>query len=223
MPATISVGSTGDDVKRLQRVLARQLIWNPFGPITGVFDATLETSVKTFQQSNGLAADGVVGPSTWAKLPAYREASPTLAFGSEGPAVAWLQQALAGKVVAVSFAPYAGAIDGQFGPMTEASVKVAAELGAGPGDRRRRRRELVRLADAGLGAAAHARSRLRALEQPVSQAAPAPFAPRGVETHRINMATRSSGSLVFNPVALRAAATARGDMPRGKFPGLGAA
>ncbi len=124
MPATISVGSTGDDVKRLKRVLARHLIWNPFGPITGVFDATLETSVKTFQQSNGLAADGVVGPSTWAKLPAYREASPTLAFGSEGPAVAWLQQALAGKVVAVSFAPYAGAIDGQFGPVTGASVKA---------------------------------------------------------------------------------------------------
>ena len=123
MPATISVGSTGDDVKRLQRVLARQLMWNPFGPITGVFDADLETSVKTFQQSNGLTADGVVGPSTWAKLPAYREASPTLALGSNGPAVAWLQQALAGKVVAVSFAPYAGAIDGQFGPMTEASVK----------------------------------------------------------------------------------------------------
>ncbi len=123
MPATISVGSTGDDVKRLQRVLARQLAWNPFGPITGVFDADLETSVKTFQQSNGLTADGVVGPLTWAKLPAYREASPTLTLGSMGPAVAWLQQALAGKVVAVSFAPYAGAIDGQFGPMTEASVK----------------------------------------------------------------------------------------------------
>jgi peptidoglycan hydrolase-like protein with peptidoglycan-binding domain len=38
--------------------------------------------------------------------------------------VAWLQQALAGKVVAVSFAPYAGSIDGQFGPVTEASVKA---------------------------------------------------------------------------------------------------
>jgi peptidoglycan hydrolase-like protein with peptidoglycan-binding domain len=124
MPATILIGSTGDDVKRLQRVLARQLVWNPFGPITGVFDATLETSVKSFQQANGLTADGVVGPSTWAKLPAYREASPTLAPGSKGPAVAWLQQALAGKVVAVSFAPYAGAIDGLFGPLTEASVKA---------------------------------------------------------------------------------------------------
>ncbi len=124
MPATISLGSTGDDVKRLQRVLARQLLWNPFGPITGDFDATLETSVKTVQQSNGLTADGVVGPSTWAKLPPYREASPTLALGSKGPAVAWLQRALAGKAVAVSFAPYPGAIDGLFGPLTETSVKA---------------------------------------------------------------------------------------------------
>ena len=46
MPSTISLGSTGDDVKRLQRALARQLLWNPFGPITGVFDASLQTSVK---------------------------------------------------------------------------------------------------------------------------------------------------------------------------------
>jgi hypothetical protein len=35
MPATISIGSVGDDVKPLQRVLARRLEWNPFGPITG--------------------------------------------------------------------------------------------------------------------------------------------------------------------------------------------
>ena len=122
MPATIELGSTGDDVKRLQRALARQLLWNPFGPITGVFDATLETSVKNFQQANGLTADGVVGPATWAKLPAYREASPTLATGSLGPGVAWLQRALAGKDVTVSFTPYAGAIDGIFGPVTEASA-----------------------------------------------------------------------------------------------------
>jgi len=124
MPATIQPGSTGDDVKRLQRVLARRLLWNPFGPITGLFDATLESSVKAFQQSNGLAADGVVGPSTWAKLPPYREASPTVALGSLGPVVAWLQRALAGKIVQVSFAPYTDAIDGIFGPLTEASVKA---------------------------------------------------------------------------------------------------
>jgi peptidoglycan hydrolase-like protein with peptidoglycan-binding domain len=125
MPATVGPGSTGDDVKRLQRALARQLLWDPFGPISGVFDLGLETSVKNFQAANGLTVDGVVGPATWAKLPAYREASPTLASGATGPAVAWLQQALTGKDVAASFPPpYSGAIDGQFGPLTEAAVRA---------------------------------------------------------------------------------------------------
>ncbi len=123
MPSTISLGSTGDDVKRLQRALARQLLWNPFGPITGLFDASLKTSVKDFQQSNGLTADGVVGPATWAKLPAYREASPTLSKGSLGPGVAWLQQALAGQDIGIGFPPYAGAIDGSFGPLTDTALR----------------------------------------------------------------------------------------------------
>src|SRR5580700_7476476 len=108
MPATISVGSIGEDVKRLQRVLARHLLWNPFGPITGVFDASLETSVKSFQQANGLVADGVVGPTTWAKLPSYREASPELKEGWKGPGVAWLQKVLAGQDFVINFTPYNG-------------------------------------------------------------------------------------------------------------------
>jgi peptidoglycan hydrolase-like protein with peptidoglycan-binding domain len=124
MPSTISLGSTGDDVKRLQRVLARHLMWNPFGPITGNFDAGLETAVKSFQQANGLTVDGIVGPATWAALPAYREASRTLKNGSLGPDVAWLQKVLAGGAVAISFTPYAGAIDGEFGAMTETAVKA---------------------------------------------------------------------------------------------------
>ena len=123
MPATIGPGSTGEDVKRLQRVLARHLLWNPFGPINGVFDATLESSVKSFQQSNGLTVDGVVGPTTWARLPPYREASPTLSIGSAGPVVAWLQQALKGADIAIQFPAYAGAIDGEFGPMTLTALK----------------------------------------------------------------------------------------------------
>jgi peptidoglycan hydrolase-like protein with peptidoglycan-binding domain len=123
MPATISLGSTGDDVKRLQRVLARHLLWNPFGPITGVFDAQLEISVKDFQSAQGLTVDGIVGPATWTALPAYREASPTLQHGDTGPVVGFLQRALAGKVVAVSFTPYAGPIDGIFGTKTQTAVQ----------------------------------------------------------------------------------------------------
>ena len=124
MPATIGLGSTGDDVKRLQRALARMLDWNPFGPITGIFDAGLETAVKGFQQAKGLVVDGVVGPATWAALPSYREASPTLALGSTGPVVAWLQQALSGADVAVSFVPYAGTIDGVFGAATQTAIRA---------------------------------------------------------------------------------------------------
>jgi len=124
MPATISLGSTGDAVKRLQRVLARHLEWNPFGPITGIFDAGLETALKGYQSANGLTPDGICGSLTWAALPPYREASPTLRAGSTGPAVAWLQKALAGAVVTVSFAPYTGAIDGVFGPTTEMAVNA---------------------------------------------------------------------------------------------------
>ena len=100
------------------------MLWNPFGPITGVFDASLETSVKDFQQANGLLVDGIVGPATWAALPGYREASPELKEGSEGPAVAWLQKALSGMVVLVEFPPYSGAIDGIFGPKTNAAVRA---------------------------------------------------------------------------------------------------
>jgi peptidoglycan hydrolase-like protein with peptidoglycan-binding domain len=132
MPATISIGSIGEDVKRLQRVLARQLLWNPFGPITGVFDASLEASVKLVQQNNGLVVDGIVGPATWAVLPSYREASPELREGSKGPAVAWLQKALAGDVVTVEFTPYSGAIDGIFGPQTDAAVRAFQTWGGQP-------------------------------------------------------------------------------------------
>lgn len=124
MPATVSLGSTGEDVKRVQRALGRRLEYRPFGPRTGIFDAELETAVKSFQQDNGLVADGIVGSPTWAKLPSYREASPTLQLNSTGPVVAWLQQALAGSDIGIEFEPYRGPIDGIFGPVTETAVRA---------------------------------------------------------------------------------------------------
>jgi len=124
MAISIGLGATGDDVKRVQRALARQLLWNPFGPITGVFDVSLETSVKLFQQSNSLPATGVVDNATWAKLPNYKEGSPTLKVGDDGPVVGWLQQALKGQDILIQFTPYAGAVDGIFGPLTESAVKA---------------------------------------------------------------------------------------------------
>ena len=73
--------------------------------------------MKDFQQSNGLVVDGVVGPITWSHVHPYREASPTLQAGSLGPVVAMLQ-----RVLKTGFG-YAGAIDGIFGPVTEAVVR----------------------------------------------------------------------------------------------------
>jgi peptidoglycan hydrolase-like protein with peptidoglycan-binding domain len=116
MPATIKLGDTGDDVKRLQRALARQKLLGYQG-VDGVFGPQTEASVKSFQQSQGLVADGVVGPTTWGQVPAYREASPTLQVGSLGPVVAMLQ-----KVLKTGFG-YAGAVDGVFGPVTDGVVR----------------------------------------------------------------------------------------------------
>lgn len=65
-PRTIDKNMTGADVEVLQAVLkARGLLaTNP----DGIFGSYLETVVKQFQQMQGLAVDGVVGPLTWAAL-----------------------------------------------------------------------------------------------------------------------------------------------------------
>ena len=123
MPSTIHLGSTGDDVKRLQRVLARSMITSPFGPISGLFDAALDSAVRAYQSGEGLPVDGIVGPVTWARLPAYREASTRLHSGSTGPIVAWLQQVLAGNTIAPDWDVYTGAIDGIFGARTDAALR----------------------------------------------------------------------------------------------------
>jgi len=56
----LKLGSTGDDVVKLQNKLGVDPI-GKFGPKT-------EAAVKVWQSSNGLTADGVVGDGTWSKL-----------------------------------------------------------------------------------------------------------------------------------------------------------
>jgi putative chitinase len=56
----LKLGTEGEDVKKLQIKLGVDPI-GKFGPKT-------ETAVKTWQTANGLTPDGIVGPSTWAKL-----------------------------------------------------------------------------------------------------------------------------------------------------------
>jgi len=56
----LKVGSTGDDVVKLQKKLGVDPV-GTFGPKT-------ETAVKEWQQANGLTADGLVGDTTWKKM-----------------------------------------------------------------------------------------------------------------------------------------------------------
>ena len=64
-PRTIDKNMDGKDVAVLQAVLAAR---GYSTQVTGIFDSYLEERVKTFQRAQGLTADGVVGPLTWAKL-----------------------------------------------------------------------------------------------------------------------------------------------------------
>jgi hypothetical protein len=86
---TISLGATGNAVRRLQRALRRTP--NLGLVVDGIFGPVLNTAVKEFQQGAGLAVDGIVGPLTWAALP-NGAPMPTLREGSTGAAVRSLQQ-----------------------------------------------------------------------------------------------------------------------------------
>lgn len=62
----VRAGSRGGAVERLQQRL-KDVGVDP-GGVDGVFGSGTRRAVVSFQRSNGLDADGVVGPQTWAKL-----------------------------------------------------------------------------------------------------------------------------------------------------------
>ena len=58
----VSLGSTGNDVKELQRML-NQRGYNLTAD--GIFGQQTLAAVKDYQGKNNLAVDGIVGPLTW--------------------------------------------------------------------------------------------------------------------------------------------------------------
>jgi len=115
---TISLGASGEAVKRLERALRRTP--NPGLAVDGVFGPQLEAAVKQFQQGAGLAVDGIVGPATWAALPDGGP-MPTLQEGSTGAIVSSLQTLLTNGAPGQWITTPQG-VDGNFGPHTKASV-----------------------------------------------------------------------------------------------------
>ena len=69
MLGEVSTVNEGDTVKRVQELLIK-LGYLSKGSATGYFGDVTDKAVKEFQKNNGLAADGMVGPLTWAKLSA---------------------------------------------------------------------------------------------------------------------------------------------------------
>ncbi|WP_197052067.1 MULTISPECIES: peptidoglycan-binding protein [Kocuria] len=67
---TLKQGSTGNDVRALQRSLNATM--NANLAVDGNFGAATHTAVINYQKSRGLTADGVVGPQTWTALKGAR-------------------------------------------------------------------------------------------------------------------------------------------------------
>ncbi len=115
---TISMGASGAAVRRLQRALRRTP--NLGVAVDGSFGPHTAQAVREFQQGAGLVVDGIVGPLTWAALPAGGP-MPLLQMGSTGAVVSSLQTVLANG--AATGWPSPGPIDGDFGPLTRAAVE----------------------------------------------------------------------------------------------------
>ena len=60
------MGSKGDEVRKIQERLKSGGFYK--GPVDGDFGGGTEAAVKAFQQSQGMDADGVLGPLTWKAL-----------------------------------------------------------------------------------------------------------------------------------------------------------
>lgn len=117
----LAFGARGRDVQRVQTILVMMKILG-FDQIDGVFGALTRNAVIAFQEGEGLPADGVVGDSTWKRMPADPD-TPVLKRGSTGSAVGGLQNGLR-KLGTPGSPTDPGPADGDFGPRTEAAVKA---------------------------------------------------------------------------------------------------
>jgi len=134
-------GISGRDVWILQNRLAstaKKYAIALGGPADSIFGSKTEAAVKLFQKDKGLTADGIVGNKTFYQLylntfMGGRLLQRTRSDRNQGLDVFALQS----KLKDLGYSP--GALDGQFGPLTEAALKkfqtaagITADGVAGP-------------------------------------------------------------------------------------------
>lgn len=116
---TIKIASKGDDVTLIQDILRALHFFS--GKIDSIFGPLTENAVKEFQNANGLAADGIVGPITWDSM--QNAINPEeldfilLKEDNTGDEVIILQH----KLKKLGFFP--GSVTGSFGPETTLAIK----------------------------------------------------------------------------------------------------
>jgi peptidoglycan hydrolase-like protein with peptidoglycan-binding domain len=100
-------------VRSLQQLLRAR---NHPVAVDGIFGPNTEAAVKAFQQSKGLAADGIVGPQTWPRLVVQ------IKQGSNGDAVRGAQEVIKFHQSSSTEGP-PFSVDGIFGPRTDAWIR----------------------------------------------------------------------------------------------------
>jgi peptidoglycan hydrolase-like protein with peptidoglycan-binding domain len=125
----LKIGSTGEAVKELQKLLLKRLPIEHILKVDGIFGKNTQGAVELFQYRFFLNKDGVVGQKTWQALEAGQSLDlPELRRGSTGNDVTRVQDVLRFSTVAKEYFGFAGyyfgAIDGDFGLKTEEAVKA---------------------------------------------------------------------------------------------------
>ncbi|MGI5380558.1 peptidoglycan-binding domain-containing protein [Streptomyces sp. CA-251387] len=122
---TLSRGSQGAAVKKLQQLLNAHVPDVQALAVDGDFGSVTDARVRVYQRRVEIEVDGIVGPQTWGMLTGGELAqegaagTPTLSNGAHGPAVRKLQRLLNAHVPDLQ--PLA--VDGVFGPVTEKHVR----------------------------------------------------------------------------------------------------
>lgn len=93
---TLRKGSNGSAVKELQELLLARGYSLPNYGADGDYGNETVTAVKKFQKDNGLDADGICGPKTWAAL----KAAPTVPAAKYSVTISGVTKEVAEKIVA---------------------------------------------------------------------------------------------------------------------------